>query len=103
MEKIRSRVIVSATACLMNLLKTFIIPRNRFLRTIQYFAILAIIIACLGLYGLVTFIAERKRKEVGIRKVLGAKTSTIVILFSREFSILVFIATLLACQFPGII
>jgi len=53
------------------------------------FAVTAIIIACLGLFGLVSYMAERKNKEIGIRKVLGAGISRILFLLSREVVILV--------------
>lgn len=51
----------------------------------KYFAVLAILIACLGLYGLAAFTAERKRKEIGIRKVLGATTAQLTLLLSKDF------------------
>jgi putative ABC transport system permease protein len=60
------------------------------------FAILAIVISCLGLFGLSAFAAEQRTKEVGIRKVLGASLTGIVSLFSKDFSKLVVIAFLLA-------
>ena len=60
------------------------------------FAIFAILIACLGLFGLVTYAAEQRTKEIGIRKVLGAKVGGIVAMLSRDFVRLVFIASLIA-------
>jgi predicted permease len=62
----------------------------------QYFAGLAILISCLGLFGLAAFMAERRQKEIGVRKVLGATVSQIVLLLSREFMQLVLIAILIA-------
>jgi putative ABC transport system permease protein len=60
------------------------------------FTILAISIACLGLFGLVTFTAEQRVKEIGIRKVLGASISSIVTLLTKELILLVLIATVIA-------
>ena len=60
------------------------------------FAIIAAIIACLGLFGLSSFIAEVRTKEIGIRKVLGAKVSGIVFLLSKEFMLLILIANIIA-------
>ena len=57
---------------------------------------MALIIACLGLFGLAAFSAEQRLKELGIRKVLGAKASQLVFLFSSEFSKLVGISILIA-------
>lgn len=62
----------------------------------KYFAILAIIISCLGLFGLAAFTAERRIKEIGIRKVLGASVSGIVTMLSRDFIKLVLIGILIA-------
>ncbi len=53
---------------------------------IKYFAILAIFISCLGLFGLASFMTEQRTKEIGIRKVLGSSVSTIVILLSKGFT-----------------
>jgi ABC-type antimicrobial peptide transport system permease subunit len=60
------------------------------------FAFIAILISCLGLFGLVTFFAESKTKEIGIRKVFGASVADIVIMLSKEFLILVGIAMVIA-------
>ncbi len=60
------------------------------------FAGLAILISCLGLFGLATFTAQRRQKEIGIRKVIGASVNSIVSLFSAEFLQLVFVAVLIA-------
>jgi putative ABC transport system permease protein len=59
-------------------------------------AALAIIIGCLGLFGLATFAAEQRTKEIGIRKVLGASIQSVVIMLSKDFLKLVFIAALIA-------
>ncbi|HLF62541.1 MAG TPA: ABC transporter permease [Saprospiraceae bacterium] len=60
------------------------------------FAILAIFIACLGLFGLAAFVAQQRVKEIGVRKVLGASTASIIGLMSRDFLRLVIIALVLA-------
>lgn len=62
----------------------------------RYFAFLAIFISCLGLFGLVTFTAEQKTKEIGIRKVLGASVTGIVRMLSKDFLKLVLIASVIA-------
>jgi putative ABC transport system permease protein len=60
------------------------------------FSILAIFIACLGLFGLATYMAEQRTKEIGVRKVLGASVSDIVSMLSMDFVKLVFIAAVFA-------
>ncbi len=62
----------------------------------QIFALLAIFISCLGLFGLAAYTAEQRSKEIGVRKVLGASVSTIVKLLSKDFLKLVFISILIA-------
>jgi putative ABC transport system permease protein len=62
----------------------------------RYFAFLAIFISCLGLFGLVTFTAEQKTKEIGIRKVLGASVTGIVQMLSKDFLKLVLLAAVIA-------
>lgn len=65
----------------------------------QIFAILAIIISCLGLFGLSSYTAEQRRKEIGVRKVLGSSVAGIVKLLSKDFMRLVFIALLISGPF----
>ncbi|RRB07560.1 ABC transporter permease [Larkinella rosea] len=60
------------------------------------FTILAVIIACLGLFGLTAFAAEQRTKEIGVRKVLGASVANIVLLLSKDFLKLVMIAIIIA-------
>jgi len=62
----------------------------------RYFTIVAILIACLGLFGLATFNTERRIKEVGIRKVLGSSVFSIIKLLSADFIVLVIISLLIA-------
>jgi putative ABC transport system permease protein len=61
-----------------------------------FFAILAIFISCLGLFGLASFVAEQRTKEIGVRKVLGATTANLWVLLSKDFVILVIISLLIA-------
>jgi putative ABC transport system permease protein len=67
----------------------------------KFFAAIAIFLSCLGLYGLASFMATQRIKEIGIRKVLGASTRGIVVLFSREFVVLIGIAYLIAAPLAG--
>lgn len=69
---------------------------NQLSQLYTIFSGIAIFISCLGLYGLISFMAIQRRKEIGIRKVLGAPVKDIVILLSKEFTILVVIAFLIA-------
>ena len=62
----------------------------------QAFSIISIFICCIGLWGLITFVVVRKTKEIGIRKVLGARISNIVFLISKDFLKLVGLALLIA-------
>jgi ABC-type antimicrobial peptide transport system permease subunit len=62
----------------------------------KYFAGLAIIISCLGLFGLAAFTAQKRRKEIGIRKAVGASTANITTMLSKDFIKLVFISLMIA-------
>jgi ABC-type antimicrobial peptide transport system permease subunit len=66
-------------------------------RTIlSYFTFIAIFIACLGLFGMAAFTAQRRTKEIGIRKVLGATVSSLTLLLTKEFTKLVLVANIIA-------
>ncbi|MCP4725581.1 MAG: FtsX-like permease family protein [bacterium] len=69
---------------------------RRMTESFGYFTLIAIFIACLGLFGLVSFITVQKTKEIGIRKVLGANVPMIINLLSKEFVLLVIISNLFA-------
>ncbi|MEQ8905873.1 FtsX-like permease family protein [Ekhidna sp.] len=64
--------------------------------TVGYFSFLAILISCLGSYGLIMFIASQKMKEVGIRKVLGASVTNIVLLLSKRFALLAVVSMIIS-------
>ncbi len=69
---------------------------ERMLTLFKIFAYIAIFIGCLGLYGLASFMANQKTKEIAIRKTLGASVNQIVVLFSKEFVFLVMLAFVFA-------
>ena len=69
---------------------------NRVAALSKYFAGLAILISCLGLFGLAAFTAQRRQKEIGIRKVVGASVSNVIIMLSKDFLKLVIVAALVA-------
>ena len=71
----------------------------RFARITGVFSTLAIFVACLGLLGLISFAAEKRTKEIGIRKVLGAPVPNVVYLLSKDFLMLVGVANVIA--WPG--
>lgn len=76
---------------------------NMILRLIQFFTGLSIIIGCIGLYGLVSFMATQRTKEVGIRKTLGASVESIIWLFSKEFLYMLLIAFVVAAPLAWLI
>jgi len=70
---------------------------QRMSKIFGYFSFLAIIISCLGLIGLSSFLTERRTKEIGIRKVNGSKSIEIFSLLSKEYIIWVMISIIIAC------
>ncbi|MDN3655934.1 ABC transporter permease [Ferruginibacter paludis] len=77
-------------------IESFYKQESQLAQLYKIFAAIAIFLSCLGLYGLASFMAVQRTKEVGIRKVLGASEGSIVYLFSREFIMLVIIAFVVA-------
>ena len=69
---------------------------DQLLTMVNLFSALSILIACLGLFGLLSFILDRRKREIGIRKVLGASVSSITLLISRDFTRLVSMAFVVA-------
>lgn len=61
------------------------------------FALLAVVVACLGLFALASFMTEERKKEIGIRKVMGSSVTDIVLLLSKDFSVLIAISFAIAC------
>jgi predicted permease len=81
--------------------RTLYESENRVAVLSKYFAGLAILISCLGLFGLAAFTAQRRRKEIGIRKVVGASVSNVVTMLSTDFLKLVLISVLIAFPLAG--
>jgi ABC-type antimicrobial peptide transport system permease subunit len=75
---------------------SFYKQENQLAQLYKIFSAIAIFLSCMGLYGLASFMAAQRIKEVGIRKVLGASSANIVYLFSKEFVILIGIAFAIA-------
>jgi putative ABC transport system permease protein len=69
---------------------------QKYTKLFQLFSIIFLLIGCLGLYGLITFVVNRKGREVAIRKVLGATLGSILVLFSKEYIQLIILSFLLA-------
>jgi putative ABC transport system permease protein len=73
------------------------VAEEKFTQIFTIFTFLAIVIACMGTFGLISFTTSRKSKEIGIRKVLGASVGSVTFLLIREYIILLLIASLVAC------
>ena len=72
------------------------VAQQRLSKIIFYFAALAVLISCLGLYGLIMLVTQQRIKEIGIRKVLGASVASITNLLTRDFILLITFSFLLA-------
>ncbi|MCB0839517.1 MAG: ABC transporter permease [Bacteroidetes bacterium] len=72
---------------------------QQFGKVFSIFSGLAILVACLGLFGLASYLAARRKKEIGIRKVLGASSRQILVLLGKQFVVLMIIATAIAIPF----
>ena len=72
------------------------IKEERLSQTVQYFAFLAVFVACLGLFGLASFTVQERTKEIGVRKVLGASTNSILVLVSKNFLVLIGLSFLIS-------
>ncbi|MDH7448139.1 ABC transporter permease [Aquimarina sp. 2201CG14-23] len=83
--------------------QTFYEAENRVVKLFRYFGSIAIIISCMGLFGLVTFNIRQRYKEIGVRKVLGASVSNIIMLISKDFLKLIFISILIAIPIAWIV
>ena len=82
---------------LSQLTQKFLQEEQQMIKIVSLFSVLAIIISCLGLFGMATYIIERKRKEIGIRRVNGAKVSEIIWLLNVSFIRPIAIAFIIAC------
>ena len=77
-------------------IRNFYEDEQRTSALLAIFTSLAIFIGCLGLFGLASFMANQKTKEIGVRKVMGASVQSIILLFTREFAVLIVVGFLIA-------
>lgn len=77
-------------------IKAFYAQEQKYAQLFQSFSLIFLLIGCLGLYGLITFVVNRKGKEVAIRKVLGATINDILLMFSKEYVQLILLSFLIA-------
>ena len=75
---------------------TFYAQEQKYSQMFQLFSVVFLVIGCLGLFGLISFVVNRKGKEVAIRKVLGASINNIIVLFSREYVQLIIVSFVIA-------
>ncbi|MCF7918312.1 MAG: ABC transporter permease [Candidatus Cloacimonetes bacterium] len=81
----------------------FYAQEKRFGQIFSFFAALAVVIACLGMFGLALFLVTNRTREIGIRKVLGADSASIILLLNKEFTRLVLIAGILAAPLAWLV
>jgi putative ABC transport system permease protein len=77
-------------------IKAFYVQEEKYAQLFQLFSLVFLLIGCLGLYGLITFVVNRKSKEVAIRKVLGASLANVLTMFSKEYIQLIALSFLIA-------
>jgi ABC-type antimicrobial peptide transport system permease subunit len=77
-------------------IETFYAQEEKYSQMFQLFSFVFLVIGCLGLFGLISFVVNRKAKEVAIRKVLGASINNIIMLFSQEYVQLIIISFVIA-------
>ncbi len=77
-------------------IKAFYVQEQKYAQLFQLFSIVFLLIGCLGLFGLITFVVNRKAKEVAIRKVLGATLANVLMMFSKEYVQLIIVSFVLA-------
>lgn len=82
-------------------IKEFYESERKMATLLTVFTMMAIFIGCLGLFGLATFMANQKTKEIGVRKVMGASVESIILMFSKEFAKLIGIGFLIAAPLGG--
>lgn len=70
-------------------------PNQNFSTVVNTFSTLAIFLACMGLFGIIAYNIDTRRKEIGIRKVLGASISNVVIILSKQYLLLIMLASLI--------
>jgi len=84
-------------------IKEFYESEERMSALLTAFTSISILIGCIGLFGLATFVANQKTKEIGVRKVLGASVSSIVMMFSKEFILLISLGFVIAAPVAWLI
>jgi putative ABC transport system permease protein len=78
---------------------TLYLNEERMMHVFTNFSVISLLLCCIGLYALITYVLEQRVKEIGIRKVMGATTKNIVIIINKEYLLLWFVASVIAVTF----